>query len=103
MLNELLAKAEEINDEEEIENIHSKLKDLIENIAESCATENKEAMMKAMSFSSDSLAGINPVKMWQVKKKMIPNIIQEPPTALRDNEGNMITDKKQIKQLLVKT
>ena len=52
--------------------------------------------MKAMSFSSDSLAGINPVKMWQVKKKMIPNIIQEPPTALQDNESNMIEDVRQL-------
>ena len=53
------------------------------------------------NFQSDPTDGFNQAKMWNVKKKLMPKTSSDPPSAKRDKSGNLITDKKQIKNLLI--
>ena len=99
---ELLTKAEEVNDDSESSRINKELEEIILQISEACAEDNKRAISKLSSFVSDPTENFNQAKVWKVKKKLIPNNTAEPPSAKRDEYGNLITEKEQIKKLLVR-
>ena len=40
--------------------------------------------------------GFNPGKLWQLKKKLSPKH-RDPPTAMRDSNGNILTYDEEIK------
>ena len=46
--------------------------------------------------------GITNKSLWELKKKICPNT-RDPPTAMLDSEGNLVTSEERIKELAVKT
>ena len=96
---DLLCDAQETNDEDEVEQINNKLELILSDISEVCASENQKIMEKALTFHSDSLDGFNQNRMWNVKKKVFPKNVEEPPAAIKDTNGNLITEKERIKDI----
>ena len=43
--------------------------------------------------------GVNAGKLWKLKKKQLQGIYQEPPTAMLDAKGNLVTSNKALEQL----
>ena len=60
-------------------------------------------MRNISEFLTDPNDGVNQAKMWKVKQNLIPKNCQEPPTAKRDKNGNLLRGKNQIKNILVDT
>ena len=96
----LLKEAEDGNDEDESDRINRSLEIILDEISSKCAEENKKAINKVRSLLVDTSDGINPSKIWDVKKKLIPKITPENPSAMKDKRGNIVTDKNHIKKLL---
>ena len=96
----LLKEAEDGNDEDESDRINRSLEIILDEISSKCAEENKKAINKVISLLVDTSDGINPSKIWDVKKKLIQKITPENPSAMKDKRGNIVTDKNHIKKLL---
>ena len=97
----IFKRAEKINDETESLRINEEIEDILLRISQECAETTKNAINKLSSLFSDPTESFNQAKMWEVKKKLVPKNGGQPPTAKRDKQGNLVTDKTLIKKLLV--
>ena len=51
----------------------------------------------------DPLAGFNVANTWKLKKRLAPKNTVDPPMAKKDALGNLVTEKKQLEDLYLKT
>ena len=94
-----LAKAESEDNHKEaqklkykLENIHFEISDLMKN--EIIIDDN-------LGKINDPLDGSNQDKACNLKKRLCPKDITEPPAAKKDKNGNLITDRKQLEKLMI--
>ena len=66
-----------------------------------CAEDNLKLIKEACKGMSSEEGGMNPAKFWKLKKKL-RGIITEPPTAMLDNYGNLVTSSSAVEELTVK-
>ena len=75
----------------------------IENkLAELLAKDNYEKIIDEVGKIDCQEGGINSSHLWKLKKKLSPKC-RDPPTAMLDNEGNLITSELAIEALAVNT
>ena len=81
------------------------IKDLeaVENkLAEKCAKENYQKIMEEVELIDCDEGGVNSNHLWRLKKKLSPKC-RDPPTAMLDNQGNLVTSEQGIEALAVET
>ena len=69
-------------------------------IADICAEVNKDRV-KAL-LHDDENGDFHQLKIWEIKKKLIQTFNQ-PPTAKKDEEGNLVTDRDNLEKLYIRT
>ena len=67
-----------------------------------CAKENKELIEKELEGIDCEEGGTHSGRLWKLRKKLFPKS-REPPTAMLDQNGNLITDEDQIENLALET
>ena len=77
------------NSKEELEKVEN---ELAEKYSE---TMYKKNMSEVKAMSSEE-GGYNPGHLWKLKKKLAPRHV-EPPTAMRDSQGKLLTSGEEIK------
>ena len=85
----LLARAEDVEDDTEARKVNEDLEDILLKISQECAKENEKAMENISNFLTDPGEGFNQARVWNIKRKLIPKTGQEPPTAKKDKNGNL--------------
>ena len=80
----------------------AELKQVEEKLADMCAEENKRKILEEISGIDCDKGGIHSGKLWKMRKKLFPKS-RDPPTAMSDNEGNLITCKTKIEELALDT
>ena len=76
-----------------LQEVENKLSDL-------CAEDNLKLIREACGSISCEEGGMNSAKLWKLKKKL-RRIITEPPTAMLDQHGNLVTTSKAIEDLTI--
>ena len=71
--------------------VENKLSDL-------CAEANYKKICEEISEIKCDEGGINSGKLWQLKKKISPRC-RDPPTAMMDMNGKLVTSEKEIQKL----
>ena len=74
------------------------LKEVEKKLAEICASDNLNIIKEACEGLTVEGGGVNAGKLWKLKKQL-QGIYQEPPTAMLDAKGNLITTNKALEQL----
>ena len=74
------------------------LKEVEMKLAELCAEENYKKIKDEISNIKCEEGGINSGQLWKLKKKLNPKC-RDPPTAMMDSEGNLITSPHLIENL----
>ena len=69
-------------------------------LAKIVGKRNKDIIETASKDLSNQEGEFNINQLWKLKKQLFPNC-KDPPAAVLDTEGNLITDSKQIKKLLI--
>ena len=77
-----------------------KLKEVENKLSSLCAKDNMKLIEEACGNMSCEEGGMNPAKLWKLKKKL-RGIVNEPPTAMLDQHGNLITTSKAIEDLTI--
>ena len=77
------------------------LKKVDEELATKCAKENFLKIKEEVKNIKCDEGGYNAGKFWMLKKKLCPRP-QDPPTAMLDFEGNLVTSVKGVAELSVK-
>ena len=80
------------------ENSFDQLKIVENKLAEICAEENAKTIEKACNGLTCEGGGINAGKLWKLKKQL-KGIAQEPPSAMLDSKGNLVTSSKTLEKL----
>ena len=75
-----------------------KLKDVEDKLAELCAKSNYTKINEEISGLECEEGGVNVGKLWKLKKKL-SSTCRDPPTAMVDKEGNLLTSPKEIEAL----
>ena len=70
-------------------------------MSEMCSEENYKLIKEACAGSTCEEGGMPAGKLWQLKKKL-RGIISEPPTAMLDDHGNLVTSSHAIEELTIK-
>ena len=76
------------------------LKNVEEKLAEMCAEDNWKVIQEACAEIACETGGVNARKMWQLKKRL-KGIYSEPPTAMLDSHGNLVTSSAGIESLVI--
>ena len=63
-----------------------------------CEEENAKIIKEACGGLTCDTGGINVGKLWQLKKKL-KGILNDPPTAMLDLHGNLVTSSKALDEL----
>ena len=84
-------------DEESIE----KLKEVENKLAEICAEDNVKIIKESCKGLTCEDGGLNAGRLWQLKRKL-RGIYNDPPTAMYDEKGNLVTSNKAIEELTIK-
>ena len=78
------------------------LKEVESKLAEKCAETNYLKIKEELGRINCEEGGVNSGYLWKLKKKLSPKC-RDPPTAMFDNHGNLVTDIKQIQNLALST
>ena len=73
-----------------------------EKLSDMCAEENLKIIKEACGKLSCETGGLNVGNLWQLKKKLRGRC-NEPPTAMNDEHGNLVTGAKALEELTIKT
>ena len=85
----------------DVEDALKNLEELIEEMEETIADQNKRILLDNISSVENCDGRFNNTKGWRLKNKLAPNISDEAPVAKKDKIGTLITDKKQLEELYV--
>ena len=69
-----------------------------EKLAELCAEEIFHKINDEIKGLESEKGGLNAGRLWKLKKRLSPRA-EDPPTAMMDNEGNLVTTESGIKKL----
>ena len=86
------------NDETSIK----ELEDVERKLAEKCAKDNYHKIMEEVNNIDCEEGGVHSGHLWKLKKKLSPKC-RDPPTAMMDSHGNLVTSEKAIEALSVET
>ena len=100
-LNELFSKRKHLRSKDDDES-KAELKKVEDQLADMCAEENKRKILDEISGIECEKGGVHSGKLWKLRKKLFPKS-RDPPTAMMDEEGNLITCKKKIEDLTLDT
>ena len=78
------------------------LKDVEEQLATICGEDNYNTILQASQGLMCEEGGVNVGKLWKLERKL-RGIVIEPPTAMLDPKGNLVTTKSGIEKLTVET
>ena len=71
-------------------------------IAELCAQSNYEKIKEEIDNINCDEGGFNSGNLWKLKKKLSPKC-RDPPTAMLDRAGNLVTSNQAIEELAIDT
>ena len=71
-------------------------------LANKCAEDNATLIKDACEGLTCEEGGVNAGKLWRLKKQL-RGILQEPPTAMLDDKGNLITTSAAMDNLVLDT
>ena len=80
----------------------NELKDVENKLAELCAKDNYDKIIDEIGKIDAEEGGVNSSHLWKLKKKLSPKC-RDPPTAMKDHKGNLITSEEAIEALAVET
>ena len=86
------------NDQESRE----ELEKVEEELANKCAEENYAKIMEEIKGIDCNEGGVHSGKLWSLRRKLCPKS-RDPPTAMLDPDGNMLTSSSAIQNLAVNT
>ena len=89
--------------ESEIEKAKQDLNDVMEDIASLIADKNEKTIKDFMKANDGGIEGNFQLKTWLMKKKLCPKNCIDPPAAMKDSEGNLVTSKAALENLYLKT
>ena len=75
----------------------AELNDVETKLAEMCAEENRRKILEEISGIECEKGGTHSGKLWRMRKKLFPRSC-DPPTAMTDSQGNLVTSKKKIEK-----
>ena len=78
------------------------LEDVEVKLAEKCAETNFDKIKEEISKIDVDEGGFNSGSLWKLKKKISPKC-RDPPTAMFDESGNLVTSQDMIDRLALKT
>ena len=73
-----------------------------EELADLCAKDNVSKIKDEISDFTCTDTGVHPGKLWRLRKKLFPSY-REPPTAMKDEAGKVVTSIDEIEQLSITT
>ena len=76
------------------------LENVDDRLSEMCAQDNLKAIEEACGNLSCETGGLNAGNLWQLKKKLRGRY-NEPPTAMLDEQGNLVTGSKALEGLTI--
>ena len=77
------------------------LLDVENELAELCAEENMKKIGEEVKSIDCEEGGMSSGKLWNLKRKLNPKL-RDPPTAMLDEAGNLISSNEKIKKLTIK-
>ena len=78
------------------------LKNVEEELADKCAQDNYEKIVEEISGMECESGGVHPGKLWKLRKSLCPKS-RDPPTAMLDEHGNLVTSPSVIENLALDT
>ena len=102
-LNTKLAQAKNDEKLDTVNEIELEIEDTNEKISQICAKNNKKIVEDYLEHASDGVDGFGHQKVWKMKKILAPKNTFETPTAKKDDQGNLITDLKNLENLYLNT
>ena len=82
------------------DNSFEKLKDVEAKLATICASDNVRIITEACAGLTCEGGGVNAGKIWKLKKQL-RGIVQDPPTAMLDASGNLVTTNRALEKLVL--
>ena len=79
-----------------------KLAKVEEELEKLCAKDNAEKVKEELEGIENEDGGIHPGKLWALRKKLFPKS-RDPPTAMINEEGDLVTFLEEIENLNLKT
>ena len=71
-------------------------------MADKCAQDNYEKIVEEISGMECESGGVHPGKLWKLRKSLCPKS-RDPPTAMLDEHGNLVTSPSVIENLALDT
>ena len=78
------------------------LEEVEKKLADMCAQKNYETIKEEIENIDCEEGGVNSGHLWKLKKKLSPKC-RDPPTAMLDNMGNLLTSTHALEALAVET
>ena len=78
------------------------LSEVEETLAIKCADDNYEKIQSELAGIKCEEGGLNSGKLWKLRKKMFPRS-RDPPTAMMDSDGNLVTSETEIQNIALET
>ena len=100
---ELVANYENLGNEDKVEELKLVLDEISEKISDICAAKNKDIVKDHVGIKDDSIEGFSQLKAWEMKKRLCPKNTLDPPAALKDKHGNLVTEKEALEKLYIET
>ena len=76
------------------------LEEIEEMLAVQCGKQNMKIIEEACKGMSCDSGGVNVAKMWKMKKKLKGTYV-EPPAAMLDKQGNIVTEREAIENIVL--
>ena len=83
--------------------LFEELEQVNDNIAQLCADKNKNLVDEYLGRQNDVFEGYGQAKTWALKKRLCPKTIIEAPAAKKNENGELITDRKELENLYSET
>ena len=83
-------------------NLENEYEEIIDEIANVCSKKNKETVEEYFGKKDDNEPH-NQLKTWALKKKLAPKNCPEAPSAKINEEGELVTEQKELEKLYLKT
>ena len=100
-IDELLKERNRLRFKSDVESIQE-LNKVERKLADLCAEDNYRMIKDEINGMKHDEGGVHPGKLWMLKKKLFPKS-RDPPTAMLDESGNLVTSLDAIERLTVAT
>ena len=76
---------------------------MTEKISKICGQKNKDIVAEHVGTADEGIEGFSQLKAWKMKKRLAPRTTIDPPAAKKDQDGNLVTEKKLLENLYLET